>query len=422
MLVPNPLTVSEPRSYSPRTNPKFQMSRRSPSQSSLLRLLMILEWVLLGIVAIAQILSTVISGISIRLLVNGLGLGIFAILGRVRPQTRNAKLIYTFAEFSLIFGLALGSNIPLPNLLFIVLVIRNCVLLTGWPRAIVTGLAFCGSLIVQTHRLIHQILWIRVSLDQIGSVWIGTFIVLGLVILFLHLLVDAALKESYSHKQLTLANTRLRQYALRVEELATEQERNRIARDIHDSVGHSLTVFGIHLEAALRLLHTDPAKAEKLLLQIKQLNSTTLQEVRQSVAALRSDPLQGRSLEVAIADLVTEFQQSTQILTTCTLQLPAVLPQDLNLAIYRIVQESLTNICKYAAATTVSIAISPSHLTQLQVIIADNGRGFDLSQNTTGFGLQGMQERALALAGQLEIISAPGQGCQIKAMFPIAPN
>ena len=211
----------------------------------------------------------------------------------------------------------------------------------------------------------------------------------------------------------------MRLYALRVDELATVQERNRIARDIHDSLGHSLTVFGIHLEGALRLLNSNPAKAAELLMEIKQLNANTLKEVRESVTALRSDPLQERTLADAISDLVAESQKTVCVVATFDNQLKSLLSHDMNIVIYRIVQESLTNVRKYSAATDVNISIIQS-ATDLEVTITDNGKGFALSQNTTGFGLQGMQERALALMGQLEVITAPKQGCSIIAKLPLS--
>ncbi|NJL43083.1 MAG: histidine kinase [Pseudanabaena sp. SU_2_4] len=181
------------------------------------------------------------------------------------------------------------GEFPLPTLLYIVLVIRNCVLLAGQNtlqgrlRSIVTALAFAICLLSQTYRLWFGRLPLEVPLNRIGLVWIGFSIVFGLVFLFLQLLVDAVLAERKGQEQLAKANAQLRQYALRVEELATEQERNRIARDIHDSLGHSLTVFNIHIAAALRLLHSDPTEAEALLLEVKQLGTQALQEVRQSV-------------------------------------------------------------------------------------------------------------------------------------------
>jgi signal transduction histidine kinase len=397
------------------------MDLESQPRSSLFRLLMILEWVLLGIVAIAEGLVLWADLVPMRLIFNALGFGLFAALGRIVPQSRSAKAIYTILEFGLIFGLAFWGKIPLPNILFIVVVIRNCVLLKGASSVVVTCLAFLSIIFVQTYRIFHQDLPVKISIDQIGTVWVGFLIIFGLVVLFLHLLVDAALKERQGQEQLAAANTRLRQYALRIEELATVQERNRIARDIHDSLGHSLTVFGIHLEAALRLLHSDPQKAETLLLEVQHLNSTTLQDVRQSVAALRTDPLQSRTLAAAIAELIADFQNSTRILLKSTIQLKQPLSQEQNVVVYRVVQESLTNIRKYAAATEVYLAIVQS-AHQIQVIIQDNGKGFEPSQNTTGFGLQGMQERVLALAGKLEIIAAPQQGCCIKVTFPIGAN
>jgi signal transduction histidine kinase len=394
------------------------MDLESQPCSSLLRLLMILEWVLLGIVAIAQIAVHWDDPMPIQILSNGAGLGLFAALGRIVPNSKTAKVIHTILEFGLIFSLAFWGKIPLPSILFIVVVIRNCILLKGTSSVIVTSLAFLSSILIQTHRIFHQDLPIKVYIDQLGIIWVGFFVIYGLVILFLHLLVDAALKERQGQEQLAAANTRLRQYALRIEDLATVQERNRIARDIHDSLGHSLTVCGIHVEAALRLLHADPKKAETLLLEVQHLNSTTLQDVRQSVSALRADPLQSRSLAEAVAELIADFQNSTRILPKFTLQLTQSLSQEQNVAIYRVIQESLTNIRKYSMATEVSLAIVQVN-NQVQVSIQDNGNGFEPSQNTTGFGLQGMQERVLALSGKLEMITAPQQGCCIKVTFPL---
>ena len=390
------------------------------SQSSLVRLLMILEWVLLSIVASAQVLLALRQAMPMLLIINGLGLGIFAVLGRVKPRRKLSKQIYTLVEFLLIFCLVFLSNIPLPKLLFVVLVIRNCLLWEGYQRARVTGIACLGAFITLTYNLFfNQNSPISIPPDKVAIIiWVDALLGIGLVILFLHLLVDAALKERQGQKKLAVANTRLRQYALRVEELATVQERNRIARDLHDSLGHSLTVFGIHLEGALRLLQSNPTKATELLMEIKQLNTNTLKEVRESITALRSDPLQESTLADAIADLITEFQKATGVVPTFDNQLRSALSNDLNIVIYRIVQESLTNICKYAAATAVTIAIIQS-ATNLEITITDNGKGFDLTQNATGFGLQGMQERALALMGQLDIITAPNQGCRVMVTLPL---
>lgn len=395
------------------------MSQAAKYQSSLLPLLTNLEWLLLGLVAIAQILVALFTSIPNILVINLLGLGCFAALKRIKPHRNSSKVMYFLGEFGLIFYLVIVSNIALPNALFVILVIRNCLLWQGRPRSWVTILAFFGAVGTLTYNLSNQILPFDLSSEEIFLAWIALSMTFGLGILFLQLLVDAGLKERQRQEELAIANSRLRQYALRIEELATVQERNRIARDIHDSLGHSLTVFGIHLEGALRLLKSDPKQAEELLFEIKQLNTTALREVRESVSALRSNLLQERSLEEAIANLISDFQKSTGVLPTFEHQLQVTLSHDLNIVIYRILQESLTNIRKYAAATAVNIVISQS-TQDVQVMIEDNGRGFDLSQNATGFGLQGMRERTLALMGQIEIVTAPDQGCLIMATIPLS--
>ncbi len=94
------------------------------------------------------------------------------------------------------------------------------------------------------------------------------------------------------------------------------------------------------------------------------------------------------------------------------------IPAELKVSIYRILQEALTNICKHAQATHVEIQIMTTS-NYIYVIIDDNGKGFNLKQNTTGFGLQGMRDRTQSLGGQLEIQTAPRKGCRITASFPL---
>ena len=393
------------------------------SRSSPLRLLLLLEWVLLGGVVSVQIFTALVNPPASSLIFNLLGLAIFTGMRHNFPERRTGKPIYTAIEFGLLFLLTFVGQIPMPALLYIVLTIRNCVLLAGQDaargrlRSIVTGLAFVACLLSQCYLLWSGRTLVKVPLRQVGSLLIGFAIVFGLVFLFLHLLVDAILAERKGQEQLTLANTQLRQYALQVEELVTAQERNRIARDIHDSLGHSLTVFNIHIAAALRLLHTDPDEAEALLLEAKQLGTQALQDVRESVSLLR-DPLQGRSLTEAVSGLATDFQRTTGIKPTCNLAIDRSLCAELNYTLYRLVQESLTNICKHAKATEVAIEIY-QNATQIHAIVRDNGKGFDLDRHPAGFGLQGMQERTSALGGELKVESAPGRGCQIQVIFPL---
>jgi len=318
-------------------------------------------------------------------------------------------------SFLLLLVLSLVGGIRLFQFLYVVLVIRSCLMLEGWYCSAVTAIAFLLCILTQSQRFRDAALPPLLG-ARLGIVWFSIALLVGLVLIFLQLLVSALLTERKSQQKLAAANDQLRRYALRVEDLATLQERNRIAREIHDSLGHSLTAFNLHLEAALRLLQSDPAEARELLVEAKQLGSTALDSVRQSVATLRSAPLQGRSLEAAIATLVEDFHRSTNLLPSCECAIADPLANDVKTAAYRIVQEALTNICKYANATEVTIHIQTTP--DLHLTIQDNGNGFDLKQNTTGFGIQGMRERAIALDGTFAIVTAPTKGCRIIATFP----
>ena len=203
----------------------------------------------------------------------------------------------------------------------------------------------------------------------------------------------------------------------RIEEIAVLEERNRIARDIHDSLGHALVALNIQIETALTLWQDAPERAYSFLVEAKQLGSEALQAVRQSVSDIRSDPLQGRLLEGAIATLVQEFHHTTDVLPECHIDLSQPLSNQVNTVVYRIVQEGLTNIYKHANATAVQIQIQTTS-EGLSLVLQDNGNGFQVDQNRTGFGLQGMRERTTALGAQLEITSAPRDGCRITARFP----
>jgi two-component system, sensor histidine kinase and response regulator len=203
----------------------------------------------------------------------------------------------------------------------------------------------------------------------------------------------------------------------RIEAVAALEERNRIAQDIHDSLGHSLVALNIQIETALALWQSDLDRAHTLLVEAKQLGSEALEAVRRSITAIRSDPLQGQLLDAAIAKLAEEFYRTTGVLPTCKMALGYPLSERVSQVVYRIVQEGLTNICKHAAATIVQIHL---HTTEdgLSLLLQDNGAGFQPDKLVTGYGLQGMQERTAAVSGRLEMISAPGAGCRIVAYFP----
>ncbi|MBE9215543.1 sensor histidine kinase [Plectonema cf. radiosum LEGE 06105] len=206
-------------------------------------------------------------------------------------------------------------------------------------------------------------------------------------------------EELYTPEQLAQMHDSLWQCVLQFANLSAVQERNRIARDLHDSVGHALTGLNFQLQTAIKC-QPDPIQVQKFLTEAHRLVAIATQEVRQSVKGLRSDALETQSLEMLIASLVNDFYDSTGILPQVEITERVATPSQLIAPIYRIIQEALNNIRKYARATEVQLDICTT-VTQLHLTIQDNGRGFDPEKVSGGYGLQGMQERVAVLQGYL---------------------
>jgi signal transduction histidine kinase len=387
-----------------------------------LRFLLYFEWFLLSIIICSETLASFFS-LASRLprmpLLNLFCLLVFGIIGLKLPsKNRLNKVIYTSLEFVLIVLASMVGGILIVPLLYLVLIARNCLIFEGVTRSIISGFAVIFALVTQLHRAKYINLVQPLAINQqLGLVLLVSVLILGISTVFMQMAVNAIAQEFESRQKLAVANAQLREHALRIEELATVQERNRIARDIHDSVGHALTVLNLHLEAALKLWQTDPEEATEFLTEAKQLGSNALKEVRQSISTLRVDPLIGLSLPDAIALLVEELKRSSGILTILEIELKEPIKNDIKVAIYRIIQESLTNIYKHASATEVKIKIQIE--TNLILRIRDNGKGFQIDQNTTGFGLQSMCDRALAVGGNFNIETIPNGGCEIIVCFPL---
>jgi signal transduction histidine kinase len=343
-------------------------------------------------------------------------------MGLKLPTSSNKnKIIYTTFGILLIlitglFGERFARLFPF---LYIILVTRSCLIFKLPGRLFVTSLSF--TLFLFTTQLKYQMFNFQASpqaQERFRFLSLNWSLVFGLSLVFVLLMMNAVLSERHSREKLAIANEKLRQYAMQIENQATLEERNRIAREIHDSLGHSLTALNLQLETALKLWQSNPGKAETFLATAKELGSKALNDVRQSVSTMRSNPLQEQSLERAIASLAESFHRSNGILPIYQINLEYPLAPEINTAIYRITQESLTNISKYAYATEVKLELATAR-GNLRLIIQDNGRGFDLGQNTTGFGLHSMRERTLALGGEFNINSAPGSGCKIKVNIPL---
>jgi signal transduction histidine kinase len=264
-------------------------------------------------------------------------------------------------------------------------------------------------------------------------------IIFGLALVFTLALVHVLVREKASrtrgehllaelgeaHQQLEEAHQQLRLYAEQVEELATTKERNRLARDIHDSLGHFLTIINVQLEKALLFRERDQQEADQAVRDAKRLAGEALQEVRRSVSTLRARE-ERFTFTPAITALVQRVQSSQLELSFQMNGSEEGYARQALMALFRAAQEGLTNIQKYAAASSAQLEIAFGEAAAT-LCLTDQGRGFepgtlaDLQAGRLGgYGLQGVRERLELIGGSLQMSSSPGEGTCLCATVPRA--
>ena len=204
--------------------------------------------------------------------------------------------------------------------------------------------------------------------------------------------------------------------------LGAVEERNRLAREIHDTLAQNLAAAGLQIESAEALLESDAPtdKIHAALDRALSLNQVNLEEARRSVLDLRAAPLEARTLPEALKDLVNRWAAETGI----SARFKAVngsrpLPPGIESALYRIAQEALNNVARHAEARAVTVRLV-STPEEVVLVVEDDGGGFDLS-GVTGdrHGIVGMRERAELVSGTLNIESVPGKGTRIETTAPL---
>lgn len=211
---------------------------------------------------------------------------------------------------------------------------------------------------------------------------------------------------------------RSREVARLREQVAASDERARIAREIHDSLGHALVSSILRLELASRLVRKEPDEAEKLLQEEVPALRAAWNEGRNLAFHLRPwEPDEDGFVE-GLRKQVARFAERTGL--AVDLQLPESdwqCPRDRELCITRIMQEALTNVARHAQAERVKVLLEANNGT-VRLVVEDDGVGFDVGVAAGSFGLQAMRERAEGLGGRVKLNSAPGEGVRIEVALP----
>ena len=293
---------------------------------------------------------------------------------------------------------------------------------TGELSLILLPLAGQSALVLPLRGMIPVCVLIYVTLAMpliLRSRWVDAVavaLIYGTAIVFVVVFTRVAASEREARTALAEANQLLRDHASQVEELATTKERNRLAREIHDSLGHYLTVVNVQIGAARAILEQDRPRALDHLSKAQALTQEGLAEVRHSVAALRASPTESRPLPEALAKLAEQWNTAglrTRFVMAGTIR--PLTPQ-VNLTLYRAAQEALTNVGKHAQATSVDLHLDYRDERSVQLRVKDDGVGSDNSEG--GFGLLGVRERVQQLSGAVRVSTNTGEGFALEVELP----
>ena len=243
----------------------------------------------------------------------------------------------------------------------------------------------------------------------------ASFLVVG------YLVTQLLKTQRQQRKALSQANLQLSRHARALEELATSHERNRLARELHDTLAHTLSGLAVQLEAINTVL--DPAQQEvhTMLKKAQETTRNGLSETRRALKDLRAQSLDDLGLGLALTNLAqaTGGRAGIPVLTDIPATI-ANLPPGVEQMVYRITQESLENITRHANARHARVRLTCTEST-LRLTIADDGSGFDITEleSAENLGIRGMKERAAAYGGILEVSSSPSHGTTIQLTLEI---
>ncbi len=223
--------------------------------------------------------------------------------------------------------------------------------------------------------------------------------------------------------ELTAANVKLREQALATEQLATARERNRLARDLHDTLAHALAGLVVQLQAIETLLRAEPEAARSELVKAHRIAQEGLQETRHAIQDLRVNPIEDLGLSRALERAALDFGDRAGVQVDLQIGDPqAAISNDMAAQILFIAKEAFNNIERHADARCVEVALARNN-GQLRLTISDDGRGFDESQvdEAERFGLQGMYERAEMIDARLMVSSQVGLGTTVQLTMNNVP-
>ncbi|NOR81930.1 MAG: hypothetical protein GQ526_00365 [Ardenticatenales bacterium] len=310
-------------------------------------------------------------------------------------------------------GSSAGTTWRLFTTLFIPLFLLVPLVLISWQYGMGAVLLFCGgtALLDLVAGALSAGDGLRVAPFLASAVTrTAIYLIVG------NIVVQLMAQQRAQRESLARANRQLAHYATTLEQLAVSRERNRLARELHDTLAHTLSGLSVQLEAVKALWDSNPKGARSTLVGSLAAAREGLTETRRALRDLRASPLEDLGLALALCNLAESVATRTGL--ELELEVPEQLdelPPNVGQCIYRTAQEALANVDQHAEARRVRVALHQGS-EQVVLTISDDGSGFDPRRvdPESQFGIQGMRERAEMVDGVLEVKSQPGKGTMVR--------
>lgn len=308
---------------------------------------------------------------------------------------------------------------PVEVIYFLYLILPfSALLYFGTRMGIATGLVLCGVVAARVFIFPSPGFLVYRPVLFVSLFFICTLLVITTAIALLH--------EKASRTRAEQLLVELKESQSQLEELAATRERNRLARDIHDSLGHYLTVINIQLSKAKAFRHKNPDAAEQAIDNAKRLANEALEDVRASVSSLRTGQ-ELFSLQKSLPLLVANLQSERLAIDLEMSGNESGVSKQYLMILYRVAQEGLTNVQRHSGSNWARVCLKfTTH--QVQLTIEDKGKGFEVQDlllttpGSGGYGLFGLRERVQTVGGQFEVISQPGNGTWLSATIVLSDD
>jgi len=330
-----------------------------------------------------------------------------------------------FGKLSMIIELVLATLIialtknNISILFYMVIIVESNISYSLLFAALISSLALMSGM---------ALVMLLDSGDNILKTLVDAFSSMGIAMLFTFL-VSYSLKVQINEKQkaeranqeLELAYKKLLDNAAKMQELSVEKERTRMAREIHDTLAHTLTALVVQMEASKRLIDVDIVKAKEELGKAQELTRSGLNDVKRTIKALRPQMLENNSFKDAVSNLINDLIENTGSAFEINVNMndEVKIPLSMEIVLFRVIQESITNSIRHGKAKKVRINLSCEN-NIIHLNIEDNGNG--CSSVKKGFGLQGITERIESINGTVNFLGIPCNGFKTSIYIPLEIN